>query len=273
MTKKLSVRFFSFLIVIVMVCTISSVTAFAASPTTVSGWGYAYNTITVKKLDLSGNEGTIYAGEGFTILGLSNKDLDNDGSNEQCFTVEFASPYGVNGTKVGYILAYTNCYIDMSHSKCATVTTSTSVWYRYDTSNYPTIGSISSGENVCVLGEKYYNGNSWYHIEYNTSSGRKRGWCLASCLNVVNNGANITTEYHNYGITNGSSQNYDKLFYYHTVYAGPGTGYAITGSIGTTTSQEAVHVISEYTLNNQHWYYITYYASALGKYKSGYIKE
>lgn len=261
MTKKKIFRYLSLVMTMIIMISAISFETYAFSVSGASHWGYAKYNLTVYNADGTVKDNAlVYGREGFTII---KEDFSPNG-HPWC-EIEYSSS---SGKKTGFVYS-TGVLSDTTHSTVAIVTTSTYVWYSYETAYYPTIGSVSSGENVCILAK---NG-SYSYIEYNTTSGRKRGWCLTSCLNELGNitGPNMGTTYHMYNLS--GNTDYDALFYYHTVYAGPGAAYAVTGSIGTTSSQEAVHVIAKYTLAGETWYYITYYANALGKYKSGYIKE
>lgn len=262
MTKKISTRFFSLIValftIFAMIKPCDVYAASITSPTNMSFWGYAYQNTAVYNESKSSQIGTIYAGEGFTVLKLTKFP---DGSNS--LAVEYSTS---SGPKYGYVLDSSVEY-DYKSSAGAVVSSSTNVWYDYETDDYAIIGSVSAGENVCILAENTeYN---MYYIEYNTNSGRKRGWC--SCSNITKIGTQYLTiislpAYNFYEV------NSYREYYYHTVYAGPGANYYKVGSIGSSSSPEEVFVISTYSLKTGTWAYISYYSTSAGKFKTGYIK-
>ncbi len=267
MCKKITTRCFSVLFILMLVMSfvgiIPTMTTSAASVNPndasyiTSCWGIAYKNVTVYDYDKN-VIGTIYAGEGFTVLGD-----DLIGNHEGAYMVNYSTS---SGAKTGYIMwYYLDDYYTFAHNTtCAGIVTSAAtVYYGRVTSNYQTVGSVSSGEIISVLAE---NAGMTY-IEYNTTSGRKRGWCSSSAVSKK-------LAPYNYTIgtlpCNASAVNTHRSYSHRTVYAGPGVRYFQVGSIGTSTSSEDVYVVAEYTYNGQRWAYISY--STSGKDKSGYIQ-
>lgn len=111
-------------------------------------------------------------GEGFTVLDWGDFP---DGSDN--LYIEYSTS---NGPKYGYVLV-SDVEMDYKWSTAAIISNSTNIWYSWDTINYITAGSVSAGENVCVLAEE----NGWSYIEYNTNLGRKRGWCNSSYVTKI----------------------------------------------------------------------------------------
>lgn len=120
----------------------------------------------------------------------------------------------------------------------------------YTTAADLSLGSIYSGEYVIVLGKT----GSYYYIEYNSPSGRKRGYAKNSVFDSVSNvpGINTTGE----SISMNSARD---------IYSGPYSTYA---SIGSVSKNEHAVLISTGTRG---WYLIEY-ATANGN-KQGYIPK
>lgn len=259
MFKKFSTRFFSLILTLILTLTIFpayNVGAISYEPTSISHWGYAYNNTLVYDENKSATGGMIYGGEGFTIL-----DWGTFPDGTYNFKVEYSTS---NGPRHGFVLE-SAVHADYRWSSGAKVVTSATVWYSINPVVYAVTGSVSSGETVCVLAET----GGWSYIEYNTNSGRKRGWCASSCISKV--GTQYLALGTDYFLEETSVNQYN-YYYYHTVYAGPGVNYYSVGSIGTSTQSEGVNVISKITLNTGTWAYISYYSTTLDKYKTGYIQ-
>lgn len=258
MLKKIYNRCMSILFVFILIITVvPSNIAFAAttSPTSVSCWGYAYTGVTVYNASKS-KIGSLYAGEGFTIL-----EFDEFSDGTPNYRIEYSTS---NGPKYGYVLS-SKVEVDPFNSTGAVVLSSTDVWYGRDKSKYSTIGSVNKGENVCVLAES----GTWSYIEYNTNSGRKRGWCASSKIKKKGTQYSYIGSiplYKEYEVEKNKS--YSK----RNVYAGPGSAYVEVGSIGTASKNETVYVIAEYSMKSGKWALITYHSTVTGKEKSGYIK-
>lgn len=120
----------------------------------------------------------------------------------------------------------------------------------YTTAADLALGSIYSSEYVIVLGKT----GGYYYIEYNSPSGRKRGYAKSNVFGSVSNVPNIDTT------GESISMNSDK-----DVYSGPYSTYA---NIGSVSKDEHAILISRGTRG---WYLIEY-ATANGN-KQGYIPK
>lgn len=260
--KNLVTRFFSFVIALVMVMgIIPAMPAFAAGVDAndanylQSCWGIAGSKLIVYD-EYRNQIGSISAGEGFTVLGN-----DIIGNHETAYLVNYSTS---NGAKNGYVMYGSSCTVVTSSTCAGIVTSGATVYYGKNNSNYQTVGSVSAGEYVSILAES----SGQYYIEYNTNSGRKRGWCAASCVTKkmpLGGGCTLGAL-----PCNAAAVNTHRSYSQRTVYAGPSDQYFVVGSIGSATSAEQVYVVAEYTYNGQRWAYISY--STSGKDKSGYIR-
>lgn len=261
-SKKVVTRFFSFLIALVMLMgVIPAMSASAAEVNTnnanylQSCWGIANSRLVVYD-EYRNQIGAIAAGEGFTVLGN-----DIIGNHETAYLINYSTS---SGAKNGYVIYGSPCTLVTSSTCAGYVTSAATVYYGKNNSNYQTVGSVSAGEYVSILAES----SGQYYIEYNTNSGRKRGWCATSSIAKrmpVTGGCTLGAL-----PCNAAAVNTHRTYSQRTVYAGPSDQYFVVGSIGSATSGEQVYVVAEYTYNGQRWAYISY--STSGKDKSGYIR-
>lgn len=213
-----------------------------------AGLGMAYYNITVyTDTSRSATKGTIYKHEGFTIL-------ENTGSYMHV-------QYSTSGAaKDGYIFDLGSVYV-WPNSCLARITTSANVYYGQSEYIYERVGSVTAGEYVVVLARQF----DWDYIEYNTSSGRKRGYIRNANLTRLNTPAveqdlpcNI---YYPDQVVNVSGNT--------TVYAGPTNIYYAVGSVGT--SDNPLNYCNSFTVMGSRYVYVEYSVSS-GKLKSGYIR-
>ena len=114
------------------------------------------------------------------------------------------------------------------------------------------LGSIYDEEYVIVLGKT----GSYYYIEYNSPSGRKRGYIIKTALNLYSSSSISSIA------TSGETV---KMNSARTVYSGPSSTYA---SVGSVSQNEYVVLIDKGTRG---WYLIDY--SAAGTRKQGYVPK
>lgn len=202
----------------------------------VSCWGIATSRLTV--YDENKNAiGAIAAGEGFTVV---SEELI--GCCESAYLVNYST---ANGAKNGYIELYSSCILEESNTCSGIVNSNTTVYYGRDTNQFQVAGSVSAGEYVSILAES----PGKYYIEYNTNSGRKRGWCTSSTITkrlspLVNCTLGSLP-------CNAIWVNTNRTYSSRNVYAGPSTVYYKVGAIGTSSSEESVYITAEYTYNGQ----------------------
>lgn len=199
------------------------------------GYNYSDSELTVKScylFDYAINSGTIYSGEGFTELQKYYED------GKYVSLVEFSTP---SGTKRGFVNS-SNLHISPVNSTVARVKADSSPAYAGTDSSYVKLGGVYKNEFVAVLAVD----KGYAFVEYNTTSGRKRGYVRYSDLSnycVRSYGKNLT------------HQSLKKSTKELTVYGGPNSDYA---SIGTIFNQEVVSFIDternysyiEYTTSN-----------------------
>lgn len=213
-----------------------------------AGLGIAYYNITVyTDTSRTTTKGTIYKHEGFTIL-------EKTGSYMH---VQYSTS---NGAKDGYIFDLGSVYV-WPNSCLARITTSANVYYGQSEYIYERAGSVSAGEYVVVLARQY----DWDYIEYNTNSGRKRGYILNANLTRLNTPAveqdlpcNI---YYPDQVVNVSGNT--------PVYAGPTNVYCSVGTVGI--SDNPMNYCNAFTVMGSRYVYVEYSVSS-GKLKSGYIR-
>lgn len=221
------------------------------------GGDIASDTMPVYSSDLLTNRiGTIYKGEGFTVL--------KDFSVQGCIYIEYsisASP----GYKRGYIRVEYDEKYSRDTGCVGTVQKTTPVYFGDDPTIYQQTGTVYANENVAVLAK---NG-SWVYIEYNATGGkRKRGYVWYYNLDVYNRPGRF------YDLPN-----YPGLFREYTsgrrnVYSGPTTQYPIIGYVQDEYVEKDKYGETIYLNGNVYQaYYIEYtvVVNGISKIKSGYI--
>lgn len=254
MTRKIncfSVAFIMFFSILCMAL-ISPTRTYAAE--NVDGcWGYVPNSTSVYQMkNLTQRIGSLSATEGFTVLGFETNS----------YYIEYSTS---NGAKRGYI-AKNSAVIEHSETCAGRMYSSQTVYYGHTGSNTLSAGSVSAGEYVAVLAR---NGN-WVYIEYNTTSGRKRGYVPYSSVNIFPANAGINN-LRNYWHWHGYSPEWASYGSSRTVYRVPNTLGSSDGSISAT---ENIRICSAaININGQNYYLIEYWYGNSGLIKSGYIKQ
>lgn len=212
------------------------------------GIAYANVALTVySDSSCSTSKGTIYQHEGFTVLNTSG-------------LVSYVEYSTSSGAKRGYV-KNTNSSINYrtSNTCVAMITNSSTVYYGTDTSSYSAAGSVYAGELVVVLAKN----DDWVYIEYNTTSGRKRGYMSYSNLSCYNRPAYFDDLYTYSGL--GSDEYVSGT---HYVRSGPTEQYPIIG----TVSDEYVRYIHLTAVEDstENWY-IEYTVTGTNTKKSGFL--
>lgn len=254
MTKKLTsipFRLLAIALMLVTVFTMLPVTqAHAASEIAYynGGLGTTYTNHDVfQEESLSTKKGSVSAHETFTILKVCNN----------AYYINYSTP---NGYKEGYISKDLVIADEIAFTCVGWVNTSCTVYYY--SRDAVTAGSVSAGEFVTVLAS---NPDGYLYIEYNTNSGRKRGYVPYNAVNMYRGSNNqyLLSEYM------ADSASYSRTYSGSTnVYRLPTDLYSSIGSI----SNESIIVMSQFTKFGNTWQYIRYhYGNSTGPWKSGYI--
>lgn len=189
--------------------------------------------------------GTIYKYEGYTVLNTTSKG----------FEIQYSTS---KGSKHGYTnewFAEFPCGL----TGLAKVRNTTNVYYGTSTTVNPVAGTVYTDEFVSFLAK---NGD-WAYIEYDTSSGRKRGYTYYNNLVMINRWENMPDIYmhQNPGVTVHVSGNY-------TIYSGPSSQYASVGSIG---NENITAIAKVYIAEGKESIYIEYNVPGNAPRKSGFI--
>lgn len=173
-----------------------------------------------------------------------------------------------SGAKRGYVFSPNFSY-PISTTCAARVTTNTTLLYGCKNGySWGTAGSVNAGEYVSVLAGSA--SKNIVYVEYNSASGRKRGYMPASNLSM-HGGVTVSklSDMYGYGTNGGEINAYPiSIEGTKTVYAGPSPYSAAIGSV----SNEQVGFDGEITINGQHWTYIIYSTSS-GAWKSGFLRN
>lgn len=187
--------------------------------------------ITSGGLDSAVNSATIKTGPGSNYANAgsvgANESLTRfDGVKSGYFYVEYATS---SGTKRGYISA--GQLYGRLEGIVAIAKTATNFYYQPGTASLK-VGSVSAEEYVVLL-EKDRD-SDWILAEYNTSSGRKRGYATLSSFAATESVAALPNMARpaGYAVANSAQ----------SVYFGPSTVYAKVGSI---SQNEIVSILSE----------------------------
>lgn len=243
--KSFAIRILGIVCAFVMALSIIPTSKVHAATGFDGGWGITHAAVPVYSSSALSNQiGTIYSAEGFSVL-------NHYGPYAY---VEYSSS---SGAKRGYI-RWEN--VSIKDPSCvALVIRNSNLYYGNNTSAYQVSGSVSAGEIVAVLAKN----DNWVYVEYNTPSGRKRGYM--SYLNIdCYNRPDIFSDLYNF------SKPGSDLPIRNTcnVRSGPSTNYPVIG----TVSNEIVKSFGYETTGGwQEWTYIEYYVSGTSQKKSGFI--
>lgn len=192
--------------------------------------------------------------EGFTVL----MQMDPEGY----LWVEYSTS---NGAKRGYVQIPQD-ELGGRHDGVGKVTQNSTVYYgRTDKTgkygSYQSTGTVYAGEIVAIIAKN----DNWAYIEYNTNSGRKRGYMAYSNLHVYNR-PGIFPDFYNHNKAGTSTHISGRRY----VYAGPTSKYVQVGWV----ENEYVTVFDEECVmdgsNNQYWSQYIEYQSG-GQTKSGFL--
>lgn len=223
--------------------TVSSISGAVHEQNFTGGYNYSDSELDIKScylFDYAINNGTIYAEEGFTEL----QQYYEDG--KWVSLVEFSTP---SGTKRGFVNSSSMHIKNVYNSTVARVVASSSPAYAGPDNSYVKLGGVYENEFVAILA---VNGK-WAYSEYNTASGRKRGYIKYSDLD------NYVVRSYAADKTHISLKKATKEL---SVYGGPNSNYA---NIGTVFNQEIV----SYLGTERNYSYVEY-TTANGA-KRGYV--
>lgn len=214
------------------------------------GFAYSNSNQTVWSCDeasIAVNIGSIGSGEGVTRLYAYGNVM----------FIEYSTS---SGAKRGYVYSPNFSYPDIT---CVgRVTSNSNISYGYkENFTYLSAGTVYMGEYVSVIATS--NSKNIAYVEYNTNSGRKRGYMTLSNLSLHNAPNNLPNLY-------GWSKNFVNVSYpqARTIYAGPSTQYAVVGSI---SANETVYYDTEIQINGVWYTYIYYRVNGTNSLKSGFV--
>lgn len=213
--------------------------------------GYqAYNTVpqavfSGPTLDIV--DGSVEEGEGITVL-YSYTPINF--TDRTAYYIEYSTS---SGPKRGYILRSVH---KVEKTGIARVNNKADLYYGTSDSYYDIAGTVFANEYVTVLAKN----DDWVYVEYNTNSGRKRGYFSQGHLHFFKNGFEYNNLY-NYHYVPGTIG----IDYRRDVYSGPGSIYPLIGYV----ENEDVKTYLNVGFNN---YYMIEYKTSSGRYKTGFIQ-
>ena len=214
------------------------------------GQNFATSTVSIMSCDDTSIDlslGTVYAGEGMTVL-YTYTYIDSSKSYDIAY-VEISTP---SGTKRGYIP--TSSLTGINYPSSVARVTATNSAYSGPDSSFVKLGGAYYNAFVTILAKN--TGNNWVLVEYNTSSGRKRGFMDYTKLYNYNHPG----MYNDLPVFTALKQATQQL----TVYGGPSTNAA---NIGLIYNQEVVSL-----LNTERGFAYIEYNTTNGA-KRGYVTE
>lgn len=191
--------------------------------------------------------GSVYQGEGVTVLYDYGYSDANKGYGISY--IEFSTS---SGTKRGYV--YTDQLESASYPTSVARVIDTNSAYAGPDNSFVKLGGAYYNEFVTVLAKN--TGNDWIFVEYNTSSGRKRGYMSYSKLQNYNHPGMYNDLATNQGLRQATQQ--------LTVYGGPNNNNA---NIGMVFNQEIVSFF-----DSEKGYAYVEYSTTNGA-KRGYVLE
>lgn len=244
----IKVRFLAIALAVVSVILSIPSSSASAAENYNGGWAFSKGRNYVYDAPSGGNQIGYVDREGVTVLSQS-------GST---YYIEYSTS---SGPKRGYVRNPNMDTSSLSSSCVAKITVGSSLYYGPNTSTYhATGGSVSAGEYVAVIAKE----NNWVYVEYNTNSGRKRGYMLYSNLSCFNRPGYFADFYMSTGRKEVINTNIKRDVFY-----GPNESYVGVGYIDS--SDKNVPCYSDYYYGNgETFHYIEY--SVNGKLKSGYIR-
>lgn len=250
--KRISKRILTFCLTVMTVFSVLIVESTVAHAAENYDGGWALNKSFLTPVYSSASGSTVIGSidrEGITVLSVS-------GST---YYIEYST---AKGAKRGYIKNPTLDTRILSKTCVAKVINSSTTYYGPNTSKYATAGSVSSGEYVAVLAKE----ENWVYVEYNTTSGRKRGYMLYSNLSCYNRPQYFPDFYMKAGKLETITTSYQR-----NIYAGPNdSSYYYVGYIDSSDGERPCY--NEYFYGNgEVFHYIEYY-TANGKMKSGFLR-
>ena len=234
---KIRTRIISVVMLVVTLLTMIPATQASAADPYNGGAGIANSKLNVYNSIGGTKIGTVYAGEGITILRF----LDDD-----YLFIQYSTS---NGPKKGYVKWQDGNVTHYDPSCVAKVTDGCNLYYGNSKTLYEKSGSVETGEIISVIAAN----DNWAYVEYNVNDGtRKRGYIGTGRISYYNK----------------PSEGFDKLYlekevtendiFYvsgtESVYSGPTTKYPVIGSV----SDETVEVYDKNYEGTNVIYYIRY---------------
>lgn len=233
----------------------STVTNIVANPAVheevlTGGYRYANSKITVYSCDdlsIAVSVGSVSANEGITLI----YNYGYSGSNGS-YNISYIEYSTSGGTKRGYTKSENISNVDYPTSIARVIDTNSC--YAGPDSYYFKLGGSYYNEYVSILAKN--TNNDLVFVEYNTTSGRKRGFMSYSKLSNCNHPGNYNDLPECYSLRKNTQQ--------QDTYSGPNTSAA---KLGLIYKDEVVSICS----SERGWAYVEYHSSSGTK--RGYVQE
>ena len=187
-------------------------------------------TVINKPVGGSASVGSISANESFTRF---------DETDNAYTYVEYSTS---SKTKRGFVLT-SSLSSGVNTGRTGVVAENCDVYHGPDLDGYAKVGSVDAGEVVAVLEyETPISADKWLMIEYNTTSGRKRGYVPRHYISITSfSGVNVMRKIQSIATFAGTAS--------AKAYYGPNTTFPSVGSIG---AGELVSLIDQWDTNGSY---------------------
>lgn len=242
-------RLLSVLLAVMSVVTMIPAVSASAAENYDGGWAMMNAARTVySSSSLSTSIGSVSKGEGITVLS----------SSGSTYYIEYSTS---NGAKRGYVSGgvATDC---LGYTCVAKVNTTTNLYYGMDTLSFDKAGTVYSGEYVAVIAANA----PWAYVEYNTNSGRKRGYMELSKLTTYNQPSWMPNLYDNQG-----NNRMIPITSTMTVRSGPSAEYPSIGSVNANDAYVGCFYKQSSDTPGYVYAFIRYENTSTGLIKSGFI--
>ena len=175
---------------------------------------------------LTSSVGTVYAGEGVTVLA----------EEDDSYYIEYSTS---SSAKRGYV-AKSSIQTEGYETCTGVLNTNATVYYGKGTS-YGRVGTIYSGEYVSVLASD----GTWTYVEYNSPGYRKRGYIPTSSLQIIGKPDGMKSVYK----ATEAPETWG-MYNFGSIYAGPSTQYATLLTVSDPFTEVTVTSLAEFNLGS-----------------------
>lgn len=255
--NSLTKRFLAVVFAVLMFVSVANVPAYAAEYVDrgVNGVGIVpINATIYTDSTCKNSKGTLEAYKTFTVLSKRSFDA----SPYVSYEIEYSTS---SGRQSGYIKPLNSKCDIIPQTTIATITSNVDVYFGKSPVEFQLAGKVYANETVGVLSE--FGG--WAYIEYNTTTGRKRGFIDPRFL-----GTHGSTGLDNWPFIRNTPGVPWEVQGDHTIYSGPLRTFSKVGEV-FNGENVTLHQMNKDSNGNYTSIFITYNTPDTNQLKSGYI--